>query len=94
LFRLQQQKQLDKDDETVAVPTARNFDTTIEQLDNLSKLRQVEVTVVGDLDAPTQHNVHKMNAERLLNFTRAKQNLSRLADMKKSNIDDVTPNFI
>jgi len=29
-----------------------------------------------------------------LNFTKARQNLTRLADLKKSKIDDVTPNFV
>lgn len=52
------------------------------------------MTVVGDFDVLTLHNTHKANADRLMNFNRAKQNLSRLADMKKSKIDDLTPNFI
>ena len=50
LFKLQQQKQLDKNEETIAAPTARNFDTIVEQPDAVPKLRQLESTVVGDQD--------------------------------------------
>lgn len=41
LFKLQQQKQLDKNEETIAAPTARNFDTIVEQPDAVPKLRQL-----------------------------------------------------
>lgn len=60
---------------------------------NKSNDRQIDPTVIQKVEQ-TFHNSHKINAERLLNFTKAKQNLCKLADLKKTNLNDITPNFI
>lgn len=76
MLKLVKHQQVVVVDETIAVPTARGS--------------KADLTGIKS-DTLTASKQHKANALRLNNFNKAKSSLQRLADLKKTQMNDITP---